>query len=271
MKTFLKITRVRFWIYLAGPFLLGTTFSSPMNIYSNFFFYGLFVFLIPANILLYLTNDYFDQTTDQLNPKKKEKESVLKDENKFFYLIAIVTSALLFIPLILSSNFKTQILIYLFLFLAIFYSAPPFRFKSKPLLDFSSNFLYVIPALISYSFFTTQLPSLQLVFAGFLWASAMHLYSAIPDIKSDKKAKIKTTAVWLGYKKSLICCAFFWLVTILLLLPFNMFFSLGLIYPLIPILVLLKKIDLVKIYWQFPFLNAGLGFILFLYSLNLTY
>ena len=274
LKFIIKISRPRFWFYLAGPVMIGfIAFKTNINVFLDPLFYILFLyFLLPANIYLYGVNDYFDLKTDLLNPKKDKKEIRLADESKrnlikiYSILFLILSLTLIyFLP-----NLKAQIIALLFLFLATFYSTPPLRFKSKIFLDFISNILYILPALLAYSYLSNQWPQILIVIAAAFWSFAMHLFSAIPDIHFDKKANLITSAVFLGEKFSLFLCFIFWLIfaTIIIYLnlisPLNILF---LIYPLIPLILLFKKGGAAKIYWYFPWINSLLGFIAFWYIL----
>lgn len=262
-----KLSRPRFWLYLAGPYAVGTAFTATTQtqFYSFDFLYPLFFFLVPANVFLYGVNDLFDKETDDLNKKKKTKETKISNQNRMLYRFAVVCSILFTLPLFVILNEKSQLLLIIFLILSYFYSAPPLRFKARPILDFSSNILYGMPAFIAYTQISNQWPDLVVWLVIFCWTGAMHLFSAIPDIGPDKKVGIKTTAVMLGKKKSLYLCSVLWGVTALVSSYINPFFLLAFIYPFIPIYILTMKSNITKVYWLFPYLNALLGFLLFWY------
>ena len=84
LKSIVEISRPRFWLYLAGTYLVGYAFGAE-NIYSlqnfNFIIHFLF-FLIPANIFLYGINDIYDEDTDQFNQKKGTYEHKLQMDEK---------------------------------------------------------------------------------------------------------------------------------------------------------------------------------------------
>jgi lycopene elongase/hydratase (dihydrobisanhydrobacterioruberin-forming) len=272
IKFILKISRPRFWLYLAGPLMIGfIVVESNIYIFFNPLFYILlFYFLLPANIYLYGVNDYFDLKTDLLNPKKDKKELRLADikKRKIIKIYSIIFLLISLVLVLFLSNFKAQLFAFLFLFLATFYSAPPLRFKSRLFLDFISNILYVLPAFIAYSYLSNNWPSISIVLAVSFWSFAMHLFSAIPDIEFDKRAKVITSAVFLGEKKSLFLCFIFWLIFASLIIYFNFLSYLNilfLIYPLIPLFLLIRDKKAENIYWQFPFVNAVLGFLSFWY------
>ncbi len=271
LKYFIKISRPRFWFYLAGPFLVGAAALESLEVFLDPWFYILFIyFLIPANIYLYGINDYFDFDTDKYNIKKEDKESRLEDKDirkklKVFINLFLIISIVLII--LLPQNLA-KLLLVLFLFLATFYSAPPLRFKRYPLIDSLSNVLYIFPGLIIFALYSHNLALWSVIIASWSWAAAMHLFSAILDIMPDKKAGLKTTAVLFGEKKSMWICFFLWLIFSLVivlngwLLPLSYLFF---IYPLIPIYILIKKIKAEKVYWYFPYITGILGFFSFWY------
>ena len=267
-----KVSRVRFWLYLGGTYLIGyiigiSELSQLLNL--NFILH-LFYFMIPANIFLYGINDITDKDTDQFNPKKDDKEyrAVEKDERNLKIIVAI--SFLYGIGLMIIQPDVTSILLFAsWMTLSFFYSAKPFRFKAVPFLDFISNFLYVIPAILAYYQTTLIIPPFLPLFGAFLWTSAMQLFSAIPDIKADKKAGIKTTAVVVGKKISLIMCFIFWLGFAFILVfvtPWNPPWNLLMfVYPVIPLFILVKPdTDIERVYWYYPIWTGIFGMILFL-------
>lgn len=271
-KILLSISRPRFWLYLAGPYAVGYIAGtrSIYDLWSLFFGIHLIYFLLPANLLLYGINDLFDTETDRLNPKKEQREHRLgRPERKIVWYIvtSILTISLIFI--LLAPTWLEKSTWILFLFLSIFYSAKPLRFKSIPFLDFLSNILYGIPAFLAYLQTSGSLPYPEVIFAVICWTGAMHLYSAIPDIGSDRNAGIRTTATLLGHKMSLLLCAILWAVcsgiVILKQIP-GLWENISLIYPIIPLVLLFKDRQAVRsFYWYFPLINAVVGFSLFWY------
>ena len=88
-KQIIKLSRPRFWLYLAGPYLVGMAYSAQTakQFYSFDFLYPLFYFLIPANMFLYGINDLFDKDTDKLNAKKISKEIRVTKRNDILYRV----------------------------------------------------------------------------------------------------------------------------------------------------------------------------------------
>jgi len=160
-----------------------------------------------------------------------------------------------------------RILFLIFLSLSYFYSARPLRFKSIPILDFSSNMLYIMPGIFAYYLAGGQLPPLLLVLAGYFHIAAMHLFSAVPDIECDRRAGIRTTAVVLGERRSLMLVAAFWSVfsaLVIYLTDLHPLSILVLMFPAFPLALLIDRgKDINKLYWRLPYVNNLLGGLLF--------
>lgn len=274
LRAIIYISRPRFWLYIAGPYLVGYCFAikNITELQSIFFLIHFLFFLIPANIFLYGVNDICDEDTDKHNDKKGEYEHrLLSDEKRLLTAFLFGSIGLAFVILSLQPKIESQLIFTLFLLLSFFYSAPPLRFKARPFLDFSSNILYVLPGILAYYQVRELFPSLVVIVALFCWTSAMHLFSAIPDIIADKKADLQTTAVILGQKNSLLLCTFLWAITaVITLLNIDSYLaSLVVIYPLIPLIIVFQKNSNIKrIYKIFPYINTLAGFLLFLLAIS---
>lgn len=232
------------------------------------YFIYLVYFFIPANIFIYGVNDYWDKETDRKNPKKNEKEQrVTKENEKRLLWLLYVVFGISLVLLLFQSNMVERVLFSSFLFLSYFYSAKPLRFKAIPIVDFASNILYIIPGIFGYYLVAKSLPPILYVVAGFTHIAAMHLFSAIPDIKYDKEANITTTAVLLGKKATLVLCLTFWSLLaalVVFLSSFHPFSFFVLIYPTVPATLLgNENSDIEKVYWTFPYINTFLGGFLF--------
>ncbi len=264
-----KISRFRFWIYTGGTFVVGYALAA--NALGDFFRLDYYVYLIYffffANVFIYGVNDYWDEETDKINPKKDQKEHRIekKEKKKLLNLILLVTGISL-VLMIFQTNLE-RILFSIFLLLSYFYSSAPLRFKERPFLDFSSNYLYIMPGIFAYSMVENSLPSLIIMIGAYFHISAMHIFSAIPDIKYDKEADINTTPVFIGEKPALVLTLIFWLFLssiVIYLADFRVLSFFVFLYPLFPLLLLIKRdMDINKIYWYLPYVNTSLGGLLF--------
>ncbi|MDT8356973.1 MAG: prenyltransferase [Methanomicrobiaceae archaeon] len=266
----LSVSRFRFWIYTGGTYVVG--YALGMDHWHAFlqpeYAVYLFYFFIPANILIYGVNDLWDEETDRQNPKKEEKEYKFSpaDRKMLIGLLSLISAGSL--TLLLFQDWTERAVFLAFLGLSYFYSARPLRFKEIPFLDFSANMLYIMPGIFGYYLAGGGLPPPLFVLGGYLHISAMHVFSAVPDIEYDRSAGITTTAVLLGERTSLAFCTLFWAILSLLVITLSGYHPLSvlvLLYPAVPLAVLINEgRDAGSIYWYLPFINTSLGGILFL-------
>ena len=266
----LSVSRFRFWIYTGGTYVVG--YALGMDHWHAFlrpeYAVYLFYFFIPANIFIYGVNDLWDEETDRENPKKEEKEYKFSPADRKALIVLLSLIAAGSFVLLLLQDWTARAVFLAFLGLSYFYSARPLRFKEIPLLDFSANMLYIMPGIFGYYLAGGDLPPLLFVLGGYLHISAMHVFSAIPDIEYDRAAGITTTAVLLGERASLVLCTLFWAVLSILVITLSGYHPasvLVLLYPAVPFAVLInEKRDAGSLYWYLPFINTSLGGILFL-------
>jgi 4-hydroxybenzoate polyprenyltransferase len=259
----LRLSRPRFWFYLAGPVVVGTVFATreagalftPRTI-------GLFAyFLLPANVFLYGVNDVFDADVDEDNPKKDEKEVRYRGDRAVLAVVlasgVLAVTALPFLPA------QAAVAMLAFLALSVQYSAPPFRFKTTPFLDSLSNGLYVLPGVVAYATVAGAFPPALAVAGAWLWTMAMHTFSAIPDIEPDRAAGIETTATVLGERTTYGYCGVVWTLAAAVFWQVHPAWG-GLlaVYPVFTVGVALSDVSVDRAYWWFPFLNTAVGTLL---------
>ncbi len=265
-----KVSRFRFWFYLAGPYTVGYVWGAGrlLDLLSAEFLGYLVYFLLPANVFLYGVNDYWDEKTDRLNPKKRGKEHLVDaGERRALVSLLAVSMGLSALFLLLQKDLAERLIFSSFLFLGYFYSARPLRFKAVPFLDLSSNFLYAVPGVFGYYQVTGSLPPWIIILVAFLHTSAMQLFSAIPDIEYDERAGLTTTAVLLGEKASMLLCLVLWSsfsLTVIHIGGYALPSFLPLVYPILVSLILLQGREAGSFYWFFPYINVGLGGLLYL-------
>jgi 4-hydroxybenzoate polyprenyltransferase len=265
----LRISRPRFWIYLLGPYLIGSilAFEPTQLILQWQFWLGFVYFTFPANLLIYGVNDIFDYETDKLNPKKVQYETLVTPKERIRLWLFILATNTPFIFALYLINSLTSMGILGFLFLGIQYSALPIRAKSRPFLDSLFNILYIFPGIIGYSLFSLSLNlDYSLLISAGLWTMAMHTYSAIPDIEADRASQTPTIATVLGSKFTLIYCFICYTLAGILLAQFSLILGIGIaiIYGfMIGLSYNQNSARIFKLYTYFPLLNAIIGFILF--------
>lgn len=274
LRWWLAISRPRFWMYLFGPLLIGIAASvSPertmvvllQSTWLELLVLALF-FLFPANLFIYGVNDWADGDTDQFNQKKGSKEILLQEKQRRSLKIGIQLSLLIGVLVTLWLQLQhggVWWLFVVFFVLGAGYSLPPLRFKARPFIDAYSNLFYWLPALIVFRIITGEYFAWQLMVAATAWTTAMQAFSAVPDIEPDAKAGLRTTAVVLGKRKTLWFCAVHWLIFALIVFNYAPLLGmLALIYPALALLPSMKpSMSVDRLYWYFPRITAGLGFI----------
>lgn len=265
----LRVSRPRFWLYLGGTYLVGYTVGAEsLDLLLDWRFWAhLLYFLLPANLFLYGLNDLADADTDQFNPKKRGLEQTLTaDDRPALYRGVVFAGLISLVALGFQASLTDAALLVLFGILCVAYSMPPLRLKARPVVDSASNVLYALPGFLGYHQASGRLVSWQIVAAAWMWTAAMHLFSAIPDIESDRKAGLETTAVKAGHTISLWICAALWLgfaITASEAVAYRPFVYAAFLYPAIPlILAFMPRGATYRTYWWFPKINSlfGMGF-----------
>nr|WP_303651973.1 prenyltransferase [Halovenus rubra] len=259
------LSRPRFWLYLAGPVVVGVVYAATAT--TEFFqpvTVALFVyFLVPANIFLYGINDRFDVDIDEVNPKKSAEGREVRYAGGNAVTTVVLVSGAAGLAFVSVVPVEGTAAIVAFLALGAAYSVPPVRFKTTPIVDSVSNGLYVMPAVVAYGAVAGTAPPLLAVAGGWVWAMGMHTFSAIPDIRPDRQAGIETTATLLGQTRTLIYCAACWVFAAVLMASVDL--RLGgifLIYPAFVGFIEAFDIDIARAYWWFPVLNTVTGAVL---------
>jgi 4-hydroxybenzoate polyprenyltransferase len=262
LRRLLKRSRPRFWLYLAGPVIVGVAygatdvpglFSAPALVLFAYF-------ILPANVFLYGVNDVFDADIDTENPKKEHREVRYTGDRLVVGLV--VASALA--GLVVAAWFPAAApWIVGFLFLGAAYSVPPLRLKTTPPLDSVSNGLYVLPGVAAYAALAGANPPLEAIVGGWLWTMAMHTFSAVPDIGPDREAGIRTLATVLDRRGTLAYCGAVWLLAASAFALLDLRGGgLLLVYPALVVLWEAGGIAIDRAYWYYPVINTVVGMLL---------
>jgi 4-hydroxybenzoate polyprenyltransferase len=262
----ISVSRPRFWFYLAGTYLVGVVYAiDNFNFGQGWFWLSLIYFLLPANLILYGVNDLSDREIDLVNPKKNgQKEFRLDPKYQSVLKIGILVSGLFGTVIFGIQSWILGLIWMVWLVLSVFYSLEPIRLKTKPVLDSLSNVLYLIPGVIGFYQVSGSMPGYEILIGGACWCAAMHAYSAVIDIKADRKGGIQTVATYFGKVTTLLYCALLYLITAVCFATLNLW--LGILFMIYPILMLsqvkLADSKIEKVYWFFPIINAGVGFVM---------
>ncbi|ELZ93966.1 prenyltransferase [Haloferax mucosum ATCC BAA-1512] len=257
------LSRPRFWLYLAGPVIVGVTAAANtladlFTIESSLLFA---YFLVPANVFLYGVNDVFDADIDESNPKKDDREARWRGDP--LNLGVVVGSGVLGVGLFAFTPQVAWPWLVAYGFLAVEYSAPPFRFKTTPLLDSVSNGLYILPGVAAYATVAGVSPPPLAVAGAWFWTMGMHTFSAIPDIDPDREAGIRTTATALGERRTYAYCAVAWGLAAAAFAAVDVRLG-GVLaaYPVVVLGIAFSGVDVEQAYWWYPVLNTVVGMLI---------
>lgn len=256
----LVTSRPRFWLYLAGPALVGLAFGAETlgALGSPTALAIVVYFLLPANVFLYGINDVYDAAADRLNPRKAEREA--RFDGQRIVVAGTVLGGSLGLVLAGALGGMAGAAVLGFLVLGAAYSMPPFRLKGRPPLDSLSNGLYVLPGVAAYATLAGVAPPTLAVVGGWFWAMGMHTLSAIPDVEADRRAAIETTATVLGRRNAMGYVAACWLLAAATFGGVDgRLGALMLGYPLLLVGVVTSSVALTRAYWWFPAVNTAVG------------
>ena len=263
LRYLLTLSRPRFWLYLAGPIAVAVPFGvtatdglfTPVTL--SLFAY----FLLPANVFLYGINDVFDADVDIENPKKEGREARWRGDP--VVSAVVVATGLLGVGTFALTPRASWPYLAGFFFLAAQYSAPPLRFKTTPFADSVSNGLYILPGAAAYAAVSGTHPPLAALAGAWLWTMGMHTFSAIPDIEPDRAAGIRTTATFLGKRRTFAYCLACWLAAAAAFAAVDARMGLLLVaYPVVVFAVYRSNVDVERAYWWYPALNTVVGTLL---------
>jgi len=204
-----QISRPVLWINTVGPAVVGMWLTGDLWRWE-----ALPVLLwltLPFNLLIYGTNDVFDQETDAKNPRKGTLEGArIQPEEVRPIVLGVVLTSLPFaayFALFLPWGAVLWMLLYAGLFVG--YSAPPLRFKARPYLDSLSNAAYAFP-LVFVPLALAGSPVWPAALGLMSWSAAKHTFDAVQDIAEDRRVGIETTAVRLGGRGVVLWSGLFW-------------------------------------------------------------
>jgi 4-hydroxybenzoate polyprenyltransferase len=268
LRYLLTLSRPRFWLYLAGPIAVAVPFgvNSTEGLFTPVTLPLFVYFLLPANVFLYGINDVFDADIDVENPKKEGREARWRGDP--IVSGVIVASGLLGLGTFALTPQASWPYLAGFFVLATQYSAPPLRFKTTPFADSVSNGLYILPGAAAYAAVSGVHPPVAALAGAWLWTMGMHTFSAIPDIEPDRAAGIRTTATYLGKRRTFVYCLACWLAAAAAFATVDPRIGLLLVaYPVVVFAVFRSDIDVARAYWWYPAFNTAVGTLLTLGAL----
>ncbi len=207
LKEYLAIARVDNWlgwIFSLGVGCVFLTVPSPALITTLFFAFSF------ATAGIFILNQYYDREDDKLNTEKSNlpvASGKITPQKALILSLTLMASSLL-LSFSISIGIFSLFLVYLALWIA--YSAPPFRLKAVPAIDFvvSGIGAGLLPFLIGLGLSHQQnidvLLVLMLGVSLTLAHSSGHILQALGDCESDEKQAVQTFVVKSGRKKAII-------------------------------------------------------------------
>lgn len=203
------ISRPVLWINTLGPATVGMWLSGSLWRWEAL---PILIWLtLPFNLLIYGTNDVFDQETDAKNPRKGSLEGarIRPGEVRLIWSGVLLTNLPFLAYFVLSLPPAAVIWILLYALLFTGYSVPPARFKARPYLDSLSNAAYAFP--LVFVPLALWAPVVWPAALGLMaWSAAKHTFDAVQDVNEDRRVRIETTAVRLGTKGVVLWSGAFW-------------------------------------------------------------
>ena len=208
----LHVSRPVLWINTIGPTVIGVWLIGDLWRWDAVAL--LLWATLPFNLLIYGVNDIFDQETDAHNARKGGLEGarILASETRTIVVAIVVTNApfLAYFAITMPPAALAWVAAYMLSF--TFYSAPPLRFKARPILDSFSNAAYAFP-LVFVPLALGESPLWAAAIGLMAWSVAKHAFDAVQDIDEDRSASITTTAVLLGVRGTVVWSAAWWAVS----------------------------------------------------------
>ncbi|GAB2500249.1 prenyltransferase [Corynebacterium atrinae] len=220
LKNILAASRPISWVNTAFPFavaylLLGGGLDW-------LFWVGTFFFLIPYNIAMYGINDVFDYESDIRNPRKGGVEGAVLPKSMHQPLLwaSVLTTVPFLAAMVWAGTWTSALWLAIAMAAVVAYSAPPMRFKERPVLDsMTSSAHFVTPALVGATIRGGDASRYFWLAAGafFLWGMASHALGAVQDVKADREGGLSSIATALGARTVTRLAAGFYLLAAALL------------------------------------------------------
>lgn len=205
------ISRPVLWVNALGPVVIGLWLTGVLWQWEVVAF--LLWATLPFNLLIYGTNDIFDQETDAKNTRKGGLEGarIMATETRTIIAGILLTNLPFLLYFVLAAPLTILPWVAAYMLIFVFYSAPPIRFKARAVLDSLSNAAYALP-LVFVPLALGEQPLWAAALGLMAWSVAKHAFDAIQDIDEDRAVGITTSAVRFGVRGTLVWSSVWWLV-----------------------------------------------------------
>ncbi len=223
---YLRVMRVRSWIGWIFSFCVGSILLSLPPLHH--FILVLFAFSL-ATASIFILNQYFDREEDQAN---RFKSSLPVASGKIAPRAALILSLILMVSCLVLVVFIDTSLALMFLVYLAFgaaYSAPPFRLKTVPIVDFIISGVGggFMPFLMGLELNGRLGSNVSLILSGvvplMLIHCGGHIIQAVGDYEIDRQMRVHTFVVKFGKKSGVIVAGLLFLLAGLLPLVYSVF------------------------------------------------
>ncbi|MDH5754831.1 MAG: UbiA prenyltransferase family protein [Candidatus Bathyarchaeota archaeon] len=204
LEGYLRAARVESWLGWFFSFFFGCIFLGLPSLERTAIASVAFSF---ATASIFVLNQYFDREEDQKNLIKSNlpiASGKMMPQTALIFSFLLITSCLA-LTVFTDVNLAPLFLIYLALWTA--YSAPPFRLKAVPTVDFiiSGIGAGLLPFLIGVSVSRPPIINILIILLSaiplMLAHCSGHVLQALGDYEADRKAGVQTFVVKHGRKK----------------------------------------------------------------------
>ena len=223
---YIRLLRPIAWITFLLPFSVG--FGLGMTSESNPY-HVIFAFIAISCWMsfCFVLNTIGDKEVDKFhNGRSKDMNLAyqplvtreINEKEALFLSVMFFFGSLFFAWFI---NFLFFILIFIVDLVGYVYSMPPLRFKTKPISDIMCNAFAAGTIFIAGLSIGGENMNLAMILGAFIMASIFYIPTMVTDYEFDKKAGLKTSAVFFGPKKML---KIMYLLTVLLVVIMSIVF-----------------------------------------------
>ncbi len=205
---YVRLVRPVAWIVFLLPFMVGFGIGATKNTNPFHIIFSLIAFVSWMSFS-FIVNSLADKEVDKFHDGRS-KDMNLSKQPFVTGEISEKTALVIAMILVIISLFFAWLVNFFFFTLFIIaniigyiYSMPPTRFKTKPITDILCNAYAAGIALIAGLSIGGANMNLLFILGSFIAASIFYIPTVATDYDFDKKAGLKTSAVFFGIKRTL--------------------------------------------------------------------
>jgi 4-hydroxybenzoate polyprenyltransferase len=206
---YVRLVRPVAWIVFLFPFMVGFGIGATKNTNPIHIIFSLIAFASCMSFS-FIVNSLADKEVDKFHDGRAKDMNLSKQPFVTGEISEKMALYIAMVSVIISLFFAWQVN-YLFFTLIIIgniigyiYSMPPTRFKTKPFTDILCNAYAAGIAVIAGVSIGGSNMNLLFILGCFIAASIFYIPTVVTDYDFDKKAGLKTSAVFFGIKRTLI-------------------------------------------------------------------